>query len=1474
MANIVQDAKILGIQFSILSPDEIRKASVVKITNRDTYINNKPVPNGLFDARMGTIEPGIICTTDGLDHIQCPGYGGHIELARPVFFIQFLDTVISVIKMICIRCSKLLVDKTKHQYILNFPNEKRWKKVQELCGNIKRCGENDHGCGCIQPTKYKREGIATVVAEWTKMKVVDDDTNTSMKIPPEMFIKIFSKMSDADISFIGLSPVWSHPAWMICSVLPVPPPAVRPSVKQDSSQRSEDDLTHLLVQIVKTNKTLQEKMSANVSVGQLDDYHTLLQYYIASMIDNKIPNSKPAMQRSGRAFKSIEDRLNGKTGRLRGNLMGKRVDFSARTVITPDPNLSIRELGVPLKIAKNMTRPVVVNSRNIKFLTTLVLNGPDVYPGAKLVEQKNSIMKSLKYANRTLIHLEVGDTVHRHMLDGDIILFNRQPTLHRMSMMGHKVRIMFEGDTFRMNVGDTKPYNADFDGDEMNLHMPQSIETETELRHLAAVPYQIVSPASSSPIIGIFQDSLVGSYIFTQEERKFSQLLAMNLINKCSHIDSSIFAKETVTNYELLTCILPCMTNMAGGVVIKNGVYVKGQLNKSAIGGNSNGIIHRIYNDFGHSPTTEFIDNLQYIVNEFLKVHAYSVGISDLYLPDQKQHDIKKEIQKYHQQVLDLIKSTHLNSFKNTTGKPNIEEFEFQVNGILNEANSKSTKIGLDALDKSNRFKGMVDSGSKGTNINISQMVACLGPQQIDGKRIEYGFDDRTLPHFTKYDDTPSARGFVSSSFVEGLTPIEFFYHAMGGRIGLIDTAVKTSTTGYIQRRLIKALEDCDTRYDGTVRNSKNKIMQFKYGDDNIDPTKVETQTIQLCSMKQEQVYAHFHTEMDDTAVQIFDKDTLIRYEKQKQECKQHSKELVEYMIGIRELIIKNVYNYVSEKTYTILQPVHFAHIIRNISNQVNAIKQTTIDITPLEIYQLTDKYYQKLVALGSYAPTKLFKILFDFNLSPRELILVHHMNKESIVILLENILVHYKQAIINPGENVGIIAAQSTGEPTTQMTLNTFHFAGVASKTNVTLGVPRIEEILSLSASIKQPSDTVYLKEFEQYDIERAKDVINMIEHTKLVDITYSASILFDPVQQSKDSTLIRQCMDVDDILDGCTVMDKQYSADNNWVIRLVLDKEKMFNKKLTMDDINFALKQNYSKDIECVYTDFNDDNLIFRIKLLNKTNKKNVYRDMDDIYKLKTMQDHILNNTILRGIKHISKINFREVKNVIVKEHGNFTLKNEDGSKLPEEEEKKNKIYVLDTVGSNLLEILGLDYIDSTKTYSNDIREMFHVLGIEAARECILNEFKYVISASGGSSINDHHLTLLCDRMTCNSKPMAISRHGINTDDIGPIAKASFEETPDMLTRAAVFSEFDPGLGVSFNVMVGQPGYYGTNSFDVMTNLDKLQHNIVKETKKTKEFEIKVSDCDNIEIKDNLGSIRDTKMDEFANNDYEIEL
>ena len=463
-------SKVVGIQFSIMSPEEIRKGSVAEITSRDTYINNKPVIGGLFDPRMGVLEPGLICPTDGLDYMQTPGYSGHIELAKPVFYIQYISTILKCLRCVCFKCSKLLISKEKYKQALKLVGDARWKYVFKIASGVKRCGEvTEDGCGCLQP-KIKKEGLATIYAEWKNDSNESDAEPILIKFTPEMVLKILKRISDEDVSFMGFSPVYSRPDWMICQVMSVPPPAVRPSVKHDAQQRSEDDLTHILVNIIKTNKTLQEKIQNNAPANVIDDWTTVLQYYIATQVDNKIPGIASVAQRSGRPLKSIKDRLNGKGGRMRGNLMAKRVDFSARSVITADPNISIRELGIPMKIAKNITKPVIVNNINKAFLTKLVKNGPDQWPGAKILEKKNGESITLRYyTDRSSLVLEEGDKVHRHMMDGDAILFNRQPTLHRMSMMCHIAHIMKRGDTFRMNVADTKPYNADFDGDKLHL---------------------------------------------------------------------------------------------------------------------------------------------------------------------------------------------------------------------------------------------------------------------------------------------------------------------------------------------------------------------------------------------------------------------------------------------------------------------------------------------------------------------------------------------------------------------------------------------------------------------------------------------------------------------------------------------------------------------------------------------------------------------------------------------------------------------------------------------------------------------------------------------------------------------------------------------------------------------------------------------------------------------------------------------
>lgn len=456
-------SKIIGIQCSILSPEEIRNNSVAEITSRDTFVNNIPKTNGLFDARMGVLEPGMICPTDGLDYMKTPGYFGHINLARPVFYYQYSDTVTKILRCICTRCSKLLICKNKYKHLLNLKAEERWDAVFSLASKIESCGKDtSDGCGWVQPTKIKKEGLATIIADWTSKSQVDKKKIKKVYTAFDV-LQLFRMMTDEDISFMGFSPTWSRPEWMICQTLAVPPPAVRPSVKQDSQQRSEDDITVMLMNIIKTNNTLHEKIATNAPINIINDYVMLLQFYVTSMVNNNISDVSQVAQRSGRPFKSLQERLNGKTGRVRGNLMGKRVDFSARSVITPDPNISLVELGVPMKIAMNLTKPIVVNDKNKKFLHKLVLNGPDVHPGAKIYEKKNGENISLRFVDRKSIVLENGDIVHRHMMDGDPVLFNRQPSLHRMSMMCHIAKIMPVGDTFRMHLSPTAAYNADFD---------------------------------------------------------------------------------------------------------------------------------------------------------------------------------------------------------------------------------------------------------------------------------------------------------------------------------------------------------------------------------------------------------------------------------------------------------------------------------------------------------------------------------------------------------------------------------------------------------------------------------------------------------------------------------------------------------------------------------------------------------------------------------------------------------------------------------------------------------------------------------------------------------------------------------------------------------------------------------------------------------------------------------------------------
>jgi len=1494
-------------------------------------------------------------------------------------------------------------------------------------------------------------------------------------------------------------------------------------------------------------------------------------------------------------------------------------------------------------------------------------------------------------------------------------------------------------------------WDLSFDGDEMNLHMPQDPESEAELRNLAAVPYQIVSPANNSSIIGIYQDSMLGCYQFTRPNIKFSARDAMNILMMFNGINErelleNIKEKGGITNFDILSQIMPPLSmkyktkafkddkddiKTSNAVIeIRNGKFVRGQIDKSVMGAGTKGLLQRVCNDFGNMASAKFVDDIQNVVTEYMKSAGFSVGISDL-ISDQKTNDeIVQVITKKKTDVKNLIDQVQIGIFENNTGKTNEEEFETQVNSILNQATSESGKIGLKSLDKDNRFVIMVNAGSKGSDLNISQMISCLGQQNVDGKRIPYGFENRTLPHFTKYDDSPSARGFVESSYINGLSPQELFFHAMGGRVGLIDTAVKTSTTGYIQRRLIKGLEDLMVAYDMTIRTNKNKIVQFAYGDDNIDTTKVENQVIPLVSMSTQEIYAHFLVPEESgkikTLSNIFLKNVHSRYKKQLVDFMDKTQKYIDMMIEKRESIIKYVFKNKSDSVVNC--PVAFQYIINNIQGQCNISIASLVDITLLEALEMIENCFNNLSKIYYAPPTELFKTLYYYYLSPKDLLIVKRFNKAALTLLLNTITIDYKRAIVAPGEMVGMIAGQSIGEVSTQMTLNsvtfetpiivrnregiiqkvqigefiekhmkipkkleyyqdkdttyaemseyyeipsctedgeivwkeveavtrhpvinkdgtntmlkvttnenrevvatkaksflklvngkiiasegselkvgdylpvstkqidfkesttidlkevllpteyiyssevekaklvmhehqwwskhsdktfvlpykrsdsfvakvsdklrngckskttftpgcvytkqtnmcnyqipenieldynfgyllgayasegcmtkfqvsisnndseyfkpilelcekwnlttkiyrhenkcqegwtsqdlrvyntilcrlletfcgklshnkfvsdkiifsnkecllgfldayiggdgtinkkdksivmssvskdllmdvqqmlnilgiysfitkpskvesnnrgskdikqlytlfvrntqakllasqlnmklkykqenlqailmhtpkykinrnatfipneidgtivmqkrvndyqdvlfdkivkieevpnttnyaydltikdtrtfniyngialfdTFHFAGVASKSNVTRGVPRIEEILSLSSDIKNPSLSIYLNPEDERSKEKAQTIMYMLEHTKLEEIVKGVQVCFDPDDLNsliaEDKETIEQYRAFENMVEECNeeALQNAENEKSKWIIRMEMDPEVMLEKNITMDDVNFTLKNCFEDQVSCIYSDFNADKLIFRIRMnevikngsgrgQNKA-KVNPLDQSDQIYILKNFQDQLLQNVVLRGIKGINKVILRKVVDNMVENNGVY---------------KKEDIWVLDTIGTNLIDVLGLNFIDNKRTLSNDIVEIYNVLGIEAARQAIYNELVEVVEFDG-TYINFHNYSVLVDRMTYTEKLISIFRHGINNDNIGPIAKASFEETPEMFLKAARHAELDTLRGVSANVMCGQEGFFGTSAFQVVLNIEEMQ-------------------------------------------------
>jgi len=838
--------KVDQIQFGVMSPKYIKEITTAKIVTPELYDKEGyPVDGGLMDIRMGVIDPGLRCKTCGGKIKECLGHFGYVELARPVIHICFVAVIYDLLRTTCSACGKVLISPAEYKKIkdvLDKLEEKegviaRMNYIKKLTFEIRKVSKCPH-CNAKQK-KIKLEKPTTFVEEDKRLSPVDVRAR-------------LEKIPDSQLEIFNINYNVMRPEWLILTILPIPPVTMRPSITLESGERSEDDLTHKLGDIVRINQRLFENINAGAPEIIIEDLWDLLQYHVTTFFDNSVAQLPPARHRSGQPLKTLTSRIKAKEGRIRYNLVGKRTNFSARTVISPDPKIEINEVGVPQVMAFKLTVPEFVTEWNKDYLKKFVENGPKNYPGSNYVVRPDGRRKKIGDDNKEQIleELEPGFIVERHLMDGDIALFNRQPSLHRMSMMAHKIRVL-PGLTLRLNPAVCNPYNADFDGDEMNLHIPQTPEARAEAEILMQVQTQIISPRYGLSVIGCNQDSVAGNYVLTRGlilDRKE----AIDILFKIGIDDFKDFSKkDKITGEELFSVLLPNDFNFIGSDKKGNEVHIKdgklsGVLDKNNLSEGSGLLLRNLHKQYGSDKSLEILGNMYRLGVEILTRYGLSVLLSDIDLSDEAESSIKSVKDEAYKTVKQLIDKFKAGNLETLPGRGIEETLELRILEKLNNARNEIGKFVQKNAKSDTGTMILVDSGARGNFIQLAQMAGCVGQQALRGGRISKGYRNRTLSCFKEGDLGADARGFIHTSFKEGLKPYEFYFMAMTGRDSLMDTALRTPKSGYLYRRLANALQDLKVEYDFTVRDAAKRIVQFQYGEDGLDVSKTESGTINV----------------------------------------------------------------------------------------------------------------------------------------------------------------------------------------------------------------------------------------------------------------------------------------------------------------------------------------------------------------------------------------------------------------------------------------------------------------------------------------------------------------------------------------------------------------------------------------------------------------------------------------------------
>ncbi|KAF7168568.1 hypothetical protein CNMCM6106_003706 [Aspergillus hiratsukae] len=1304
----------------------------------------------------------------------------------------------------------------------------------------------------------------------------------------------------------------------------VPPNKYRPAAPQGPGEIMEAQQNTPFTQILKNcdiiNQISKERQNAGAdSVTRMRDYRDLLhaivqlQDTVNGLIDKERGASGPA---AGQAANGIKQILEKKEGLFRKNMMGKRVNFAARSVISPDPNIETNEIGVPLVFAKKLTYPEPVTNHNFWEMKQAVINGPDKYPGATAIENELGQVTNLKFKSldeRTALANQLlapsnwrmkgarNKKVYRHLTTGDVVLMNRQPTLHKPSIMGHKARVLANERVIRMHYANCNTYNADFDGDEMNMHFPQNELARAEAMMLADADHQYLVATSGKPLRGLIQDHISMGVWFTCRDAFFEEEDYHELLYSCLRPENSHTITERIqlveptllkpkrlwTGKQVITTILKNIMppgraglnlksksstpgdrwgegNEEGSVIFKDGEMLCGILDKKQIGPTAGGLIDAIHEVYGHTIAGRLISILGRLLTRYLNMRAFTCGIDDLRLTKEGDRVRKEKLS----QAASIGREVALKyvTLDQTTVPDQDAELRRRLEDVLrdddkqtgldsvsNARNAKlSTEITQNCLPKGlakpfpwNQMQSMTISGAKGSSVNANLISCNLGQQVLEGRRVPVMISGKTLPSFRAFDTHPMAGGYVCGRFLTGIKPQEYYFHAMAGREGLIDTAVKTSRSGYLQRCLIKGMEGLRAEYDTSVRESSDgSIVQFLYGEDGLDITK--------------QVHLKDFDFLTSNYVSIMQSVNLTSdfHNLEKEEVTNWHKEA---MKKVRK----------TGKVEAMDPVLSVYHPGGNLGSTSEAFSQ----------------------ALKKYEDTNPDKLLRDKKKSIDGLI-----SKKAFTTLMN---MKYLKSVVDPGEAVGIVASQSIGEPSTQMTLNTFHLAGHSAK-NVTLGIPRLREIvMTASAQIMTPTMTLILnEELSKEHSERFAKAISLLSVAEVIDKVqikeriasagsrskvYDVEIAFFPAEEYTKEYAI-------------TTKDVQNTLQNKFIPRLVKltraelkrrnDEKSLKSFSTAQPEIGVSVgvieegPRGPDREVEPAEDDDEDDeddakrakggqnrsNQVSyegpeqeEIDMVGQQDAEDdededesgedrrqdsgveMDTDSDDESDDETKDTRLREEDIKGKYGEVTQFKFNPSKGASCVVQLQYDISTPKLLLLPLVEEAArsaviqsipglgNCTYVeadplkgepahVITEGVNLLAMRDYqDIIKPHSIYTNSIHHMLMLYGVEAARASIVREMSDVFQGHS-ISVDNRHLNLIGDVMTQSGGFRAFNRNGLVKDSSSPLAKMSFETTVGFLKDAVIERDFDNLKSPSSRIVAGRSGMVGTGAFDVL--------------------------------------------------------